>query len=114
MFKKAKNSFLGRALRRLLGEETGAVMMEYIVIALLIAAAAVVAVGVFGSATGGMFAVLTQTLTNQTDDGMKNLKENVRPGANSGIQAGQAHINDDINPNNAGVKDNTNWGGSTN
>ena len=35
-------------LRRVLGEETGAVMMEYVILAVLIAAAAVVAIAYFG------------------------------------------------------------------
>ena len=58
--KKAANSFAGRVLRRLAGEEKGAVMMEYIVIALLIAAVAVVAVGYFGNSITNVFGVLTQ------------------------------------------------------
>ena len=58
MFLKARKSFLGRVLRRLLGEEKGAVMMEYIVVGLLIAAACVVAVAMFGHQITGMFASL--------------------------------------------------------
>lgn len=64
-FMKAKNSFLGRVLRRLLGEENGAVMMEYIVIGLLIAAVAVVAVGYFGTTISQMFAALTHATSAQ-------------------------------------------------
>lgn len=60
--KKAANSFAGRALRRLLGEEKGAVMMEYIVIGLLIAAVAVVAIGYFGNGITNVFGVLTQVV----------------------------------------------------
>ena len=60
--KKATNSFVGRVLRRLLGEEKGAVMMEYIVIALLIAAVAVVAIGYFGNGITNVFGVLTQVV----------------------------------------------------
>ena len=55
---KAKNSFLGRVLRRLLGEEKGAVMMEYIVIALLIAAVAVVAISAFGGYASELFGTI--------------------------------------------------------
>lgn len=40
---------LGRALRRLAGEETGAVLMEYVVLAVLMVAAVVGAVIVFGN-----------------------------------------------------------------
>ena len=57
-FMKAKNSFLGRVLRRLFGEETGAVMMEYIVVALLIAAVAVVAISAFGGYASELFGTL--------------------------------------------------------
>ena len=46
--KKIKDSMLGKALRRLVGEETGAVMMEYVILAVLIAAAAVIAIAYFG------------------------------------------------------------------
>ena len=62
MFKKAKSSFLGRTLRRLFGEETGAVMMEYIVLALMIAAACVLAVAFFGTTITGMFASLAHSV----------------------------------------------------
>ena len=61
--KKATNSFVGRVLRRLLGEENGAVMMEYIVISLLIAAAAVIAISAFGQTLTQMFASLGASAT---------------------------------------------------
>ena len=61
--KKATNSFVGRVLRRLLGEENGAVMMEYIVIGLLIAAAAVIAISAFGQTLTQMFASLGASAT---------------------------------------------------
>ena len=63
MFLKAKKSFLGRVLCRLAGEEKGAVMMEYIVIGLLIAAAAVIAVSAFGQTITQMFASLGASVT---------------------------------------------------
>ena len=63
LMKKAMNSFMGRVLRRLAGEEKGAVMMEYIVIALLIAAAAVVAISAFGQTLTQMFASLGASAT---------------------------------------------------
>ncbi len=52
---RMRNSRLGRMLCRLLGEEKGAVMMEYVILAVLIAAAAVVAVAMFGKTIVGMF-----------------------------------------------------------
>lgn len=48
MKQKMMNSKFGKLLRRLVGEETGAVMMEYVILAVLIAAAAVVAIAYFG------------------------------------------------------------------
>ena len=63
MFLKAKKSFLGRVLCRLAGEEKGAVMMEYIVIGLLIAAAAVIEVSAFGQTITQMFASLGASVT---------------------------------------------------
>lgn len=63
MFLKVRKSFLGRVLRRLLGEEKGAVMMEYIVIGLLIAAAAVIAISAFGQTLTQMFASLGASAT---------------------------------------------------
>ena len=63
MFLKAKKSFLGRILCRLAGEEKGAVMMEYIVIGLLIAAAAVIAISAFGQTITQMFASLGASVT---------------------------------------------------
>ena len=44
---KMKKS-ISRFFRRVVGEETGAVMMEYVILAVLIAAAAVVAIAYFG------------------------------------------------------------------
>ena len=53
MFKRAANSFAGRMLRRLCGEETGAVMLEYIVIALLIIVVGVVVFTMLGGILSG-------------------------------------------------------------
>lgn len=75
-----------RVLRRLLGDEVGGVMMEYVILAVLIAAAVVVAVAMFGKTLVGMFdvaakgatgreqtakATLTQTRTDQDADAAK-------------------------------------------
>ena len=48
MINKMKNSAFGKFLRRVAGEETGAVMMEYVIVAVLVAAAAVLAIAYFG------------------------------------------------------------------
>ncbi len=44
-----------RILCRLMGDRTGGVMMEYVILAVLIAAAVVVAVAMFGKTLVGMF-----------------------------------------------------------
>ena len=59
-----KNSRLGRGLVRLLGEEKGAVAMEYIVIALLIGAAVVALVMVFGGNIRNMFSKTNDVMTS--------------------------------------------------
>ena len=48
MKQKMMNSRFGKLLRRLIGEDAGAVMMEYVIVAVLVAAAAVVAIAYFG------------------------------------------------------------------
>ena len=70
-FNRAKNSLCGRTLRRLLGEEKGAVAMEYIVIALLVAAAVVALVMVFGGNLRNMFDKTNQTMTQSTVKGVE-------------------------------------------
>ena len=55
--KRWKKTAAGKILYRLLGEEKGAVMMEYVIVAVLIAAACVVAVAMFGKTIVGMFDV---------------------------------------------------------
>lgn len=64
LFQRAKKSLCGRALRRVLGEESGAVAMEYIVIALLVAAAVVGLVMVFGGNLRNMLDKTNQTMTS--------------------------------------------------
>ena len=53
MINKMKNSRFGKILRRVVGEEVGAVMMEYVILAVLIAAATVVAIAYFGRTVTG-------------------------------------------------------------
>ena len=64
---RAKRTVMGRVICRLIGDEKGAVAMEYVVIALLIVAAAVGAAVYFGKAiAGGMKAsgdIITDTGT---------------------------------------------------
>ena len=72
-FNRAKKSLCGRTLRRLLGEEKGAVAMEYIVIALLVAAAVVGLVMVFGGNIRNMFDKTNQTMVQSTVKGVSDV-----------------------------------------
>lgn len=66
-FSRAKNTLCGKILRRILGEECGAVAMEYIVIALLVAAAIVGLVIVFSGSLQSMLGQIigvTQSTSN--------------------------------------------------
>ncbi len=64
--KRAKKYWLGRVLCRLAGDEKGAVMMEYVIVAVLIAAACVVAVAMFGRTIVGMFGVAADGATGDS------------------------------------------------
>lgn len=90
MFLKAKNSFVGRTLRRLLGEEKGAIMMEYVVLGLLIAAVAVVAVGYFGTALSQMFGGLTSAMVADPNSARTTVAA-AKTTAGTGATASQAH-----------------------
>lgn len=63
-----KNSRLARALRRLLGEECGAVAMEYIVIALLVGAAVVALVMVLSGSLRNAGSSINKTVNAKTVD----------------------------------------------
>lgn len=60
--KRAKATLAGRILCRLLGEQTGAVLMEYVVLGVLLVAAVVGAVVMFGEDITGAFKVMGQSL----------------------------------------------------
>ena len=79
---KAKRTAMGRFVCRLLGDECGAVAMEYVVIGLLVIAAAVGAAVYFGRAiAGGMQEnanIITKTgdtIEKRTSDAKKNLNK---------------------------------------
>ena len=76
MIARAKRTRLGRTLCRLFGDECGAVAMEYVIIALLVAAAVVGVVMVFGSRIANMFKQSTEALTT-TESGMEELANKV-------------------------------------
>ena len=64
MFKKVANSFTGRMLRRLMGEEKGSVMIEYILVALLIVVAGIVVFSMLGGVLGGTGEAVATGITN--------------------------------------------------
>ena len=90
MIRKATKSFVGRALRRLLGEEKGVVMMEYIVVALLIAAACVIAVAFFGHTITGMFGSLSSSVTGDVNKAAEE-QNKLQNNQDANNQAAQAH-----------------------
>ena len=86
-----KTSRIGRIVRRILGEEKGAVAMEYVILAVLIAAAIVVAVAVFGKTIVGMFDVAGKGASGQHSEAKTTL-DNVQQEQQSGAeQASQYH-----------------------
>ena len=89
--KKATSSFVGRVLRRFLGEEKGAVMMEYIVIGLLIAAAAVIAISAFGQTITQMFASLGASVTGDHTQATT-LQNNAQATMTAGATASDTYI----------------------
>ena len=74
---RAKRTRLGRILCAVLGDERGAVAMEYVVIALLVAAAVVGVVMVFGSRIANMFTQSTKSLSVKESE-MSSLAQEVQ------------------------------------
>lgn len=58
-------------MRRLFRNQTGSVMMEYIVVGLLIAAVSIAAVRMFGGSISDMFRSLTTAVVSPNDVGTK-------------------------------------------
>ena len=87
--RRAKKTLCGRMLCRLMGDECGAVAMEYIVIALLVAAAVVGLVMVFGGNLRNMLDKTNQTMAQSNVEGVKSVGE-----ANREEQAALAKQND--------------------
>ena len=86
-----RNTRIGRIVCRVLGEEKGAVAMEYVILAVLIAAAIVVAVAVFGKTIVGMFDVAGKGASAQHTEAKSTL-DNVQQEQQSGAQqASQYH-----------------------
>ena len=71
-----QKTLLGRTLRRLAGEEKGAVMMEYVVLAALLVAGVVAAVIYFGRTTSEQLSGASTIMTGQVTKGEKILIDN--------------------------------------
>ena len=74
---RAKRTKFGRFLCALMGDQCGAVAMEYVVIALLVAAAVVGVVMVFGSRIANMFTQSTKALATE-ETKMQTLADEVK------------------------------------
>ena len=72
---RAKRSALGRVICRLMGDETGAVMMEYVILSVLVAAAVVVAVIYFGRTIMKQFGAAANATAGETKQAEKMAKE---------------------------------------
>ena len=66
---RAKKTVIGRVICRIAGEETGAVMMEYVIVAVLIAAAVAAGAWFFGKDIMNMFGVAGRAATGDDDGG---------------------------------------------
>ena len=72
MIERAKKSFVGRIVCRLAGEEKGAVMMEYVIVAVMIAAAVAIGAWLFGAQILGMFGVAGDEMIGNHDEAVAN------------------------------------------
>jgi Flp pilus assembly pilin Flp len=72
---RAKRSAMGRTLCRLMGDKTGAVMMEYVILSVLVAAAVVVAVIYFGRTIMRQFGTAANATAGETKQAEKSAKD---------------------------------------
>lgn len=72
---RMRRHLLGRVVCRLLGDERGQAMMEYVIIAVLIAAAAVAAVAYFGKDIVAMFNVAGSAATGDAQTAEEGRKD---------------------------------------
>lgn len=97
MVARARRTMFGRAVCRLLGDQTGAVLMEYVVLGVLLVAAVVGAVVMFGEDIVGAFKVMGKAIfspgqaqtehTNQLNTNIPN-RENAADAVNSALTDG--------------------------
>lgn len=75
MMNRIKKTTVGKVLRRLVGEDAGQAMMEYILIAVLIAAACAAAIAYFGHANAKMAGVAANAATANITEAQKQQNE---------------------------------------
>lgn len=94
MFKKVANSFVGRMLRRLMGEEKGSVMIEYILVALLIVVVGVIVFTMLGGAIGSGGDALGTAIAGGTEEQVREKVNKMRENAKTeaGKSATRAEI----------------------
>ena len=80
---RAKKSLVGRIVCCVMGEETGAVMMEYVIVAVLIAAAVAAGAWFFGKDLMNMFGVAGRAATGD-DDGGRQMQADAQTGNRDG------------------------------
>ena len=73
--KRWKNGRLFKMVCRVMGDKAGGVMMEYVILAVLIAAAVVVAVAMFGKTLVGMFDVAATAATTREKTAKSRLED---------------------------------------
>ena len=91
MKKKMMNSKFGKLLRRLVGEETGAVMMEYVILAVLIAAAAVAGIIYFSRTLNEQTAAASAGMAGQTKESVSHA-EAAKGEAATGATESKTHV----------------------
>ncbi len=88
MLERAKKTVLGRIVMRLAGEEKGQAMMEYVIIATLIAAAVAVGVWLFGGQILAMFGVAGESVAAKHDTAEQHV-QTVQGNADAVMQTGR-------------------------
>ena len=85
------NSKFGKLLRRLVGEDTGAVMMEYVIVAVLVAAAAVVGIIYFSRTMNEQGAAATEAMAGQTKEAVAHA-EKAKGEASKGASESKTYV----------------------
>ena len=92
MIKRMMETKAGCVLKRLFGEETGAVLMEYVILAVMIAAACVVAVIYFGKTANKQVTAASNAMGGNTD-AAGSQAEAAQSTASEGTSAAETHAN---------------------